>query len=185
MRLNKLDVHSDGDSVLAGNVQCGNRNVHCGNACRGALVSNGYRDAPVPSSKIEYFEPCRRRQYFERRIDQRFRICSRDQYVWGDTEIESIKFPPSDQIGDRFAGATATNQVAENSGGPHLRNVVAMRRKPGARHAQCMPKQDLRFALCFDMTGKVGYRFVEQCVDSQLHACTANVSSAINARSSV
>ena len=148
-------------------------------------MSNGNGNTTAAGAKIKHIVPCAWRQFFERGIDQRFRIRARDQYVRRDAERESKKFPPADQIGDRFAGATALNEFAENSGDGRIGRLIAVRQKPRAGDAQRKAEQDLRFPPGLDRVGQIACCLVEQAVDSRVHACTANVSSAIAASSSV
>ena len=148
-------------------------------------MSNGDGHATAAGAQIKHIVPRTLRQYFECRIYQCFRVRARDQYVRRDAEIEAIKFSPAHQIGNRFAGATALNEFAENSNRGWISRLFAVRREPRAGDSQRMSKQYLRFSPRLGRIGKIAGRFVEQAADGRVHACTANVSSAIAASSSV
>lgn len=59
-----------------------------------------------------------------------------------------------------------------------------VRGKPCSGNAQRMAEEDLSFTFCFDVIGKPCGGFVEQAGNAKIHACTANVSSAIAASNS-
>ena len=149
----------------------------------------GYRqgNTTAAGAKIQHVRVSVLRQFFERCVHQRFRIRARDQHVRGNAELESVKFPPADQIGDRLAGSPASNEFPEAIGRGRVGCIVAVRGKPGAGHAHCMAEQDLRFPPGVDEArarDKIARRIVEQAADRRIHACAANVSSAIAASSS-
>ena len=117
----------------------------------------GKRDRYATAAGTEVQHVCAtfRGEPFQRSVDQNFGVGARNEYVRGHQKIQTVKFPETKQIGDRFA-ATATFDEFPNTGCMRridCRGVV--RGKPGAGHAQRMAKQDLSFTFRFDVTGEL------------------------------
>jgi hypothetical protein len=124
-------------------------------------MSNGDGNATAAGAEIEHFMRCIPGQFFQCRINQRFGIRAWNQYIRRDAKIEAVKFTPPDQIGDRFAGTTALNKVAENIGGGWIGCLVAVRREPRTRYTQRMSEQYLRFPPRLDGVGEISRPVVE------------------------
>jgi len=114
------------------NAERGFRNIHRGNACFRSFMRYGNGNTAAARAEIQDIRWRTVRQFFERGVHQCFRIRSRDQYVRGHAELEPVKFPPADQIGNRLAASPAPNEFLKGFGHGWIGRIIAVRGKPGA-----------------------------------------------------
>ena len=81
---------------------------------------------------------------FESEIHEQLRLRSRDEDVGSHRQIEPVELAPTQDVGDRLACASATEQRSGPLDGREIKRVVDVAHQPGPLHSERVRDEEPR-----------------------------------------